>query len=971
MIELRVLGTTILEKEDGSLEYSVLSGPKRLAILTYLVLHDPQGFVRRDELIAMFWPESGQKKARNALSNILYHIRESLGKDIIINRGTEEIGVNQDKIWCDAIAFEKALEDSEPRKALSLYKDDLLIGFHVSDVSNEFENWLDRERQRLRSLACEGAWKIVEESEEKGNYDAAQRWARKATAFEPYSEKAHKRLIDLLKRTGNTSDALRIYEAFSIRLQNEWDMEPSPELQKIIEDISIQAQGHSKRTLPTETQEDIPARGSDLQHDREWAAKNSLKKENVLTTETVGSSWLLIIAGIGILAVAFIMWFWWNDSSVKSGSNAHFSGHSVAVLPFTYLGVEDSTDYFSLGMTEEILARLAQVSDLAVISRTSVMRYRDTEKSLKTIGKELGATAVVEGSVQRVGNRVRITAQLIDAQTDRHLWGASYDRALEDILGVQSDVATKIAGALEAKLLPGERDQLATRRNVDEKAYHLYLQGQYLLNQLEPKGLEQAPDLFLAAIQHDSTFAPAYGGLAMALVQLGVLNWGDFDVTGIVGLSPETAARAALEASDNALAHDSTVVAAHLAKAMVHELFLRNWKQSSISFQRALGISPNNSEVRREYGWYLLRIGQLDSALVHMEYSVALDPFSWAAHHGLGYTYYCERRYGEAIQHLETALNLGSGYPNTKKYLSTARFKEASLLFDQGRIKEAEALMDKASAMLNEMWDSSSEWREPLMYAVQREKARTLEELQRVELPFAPKLYTLLLVGQIDPALTMINEGLNFNSRVYSDPIFDMVRDEPKFVKLVEQKLGREINDKGLYKHLKHGRHKRRRGNRQDSRGRIKGRVSITKRPEVVEERSRLGDIEVDLMMGKAHKSALLVLTDRATLLTALQKVTSRKAEEIANQITGRLGQIPSSFVKTLTFDNDKAFARHQDIAENLEADTYFTRPYTSQDKGTVENRIWVLRRFFPKGTDLRKISQERISIINLNGFYS
>lgn len=133
-------------------------------------------------------------------------------------------------------------------------------------------------------------------------------------------------------------------------------------------------------------------------------------------------------------------------------------------------------------------------------------------------------------------------------------------------------------------------------------------------------------------------------------------------------------------------------------------------------------------------------------------------------------------------------------------------------------------------------------------------------------------------------------------------------------------KLSRDPQDKNLYKHLKHGARKARRGNRQDSRGRIKGRVSITDRPEVVEERSRLGDIEVDLMMGKAHKSALLVLTDRATLLTALQKVTSRKAEGIADRITGRLSQIPSAFIKTLTFDNDKAFARHQDMAEELEA---------------------------------------------------
>jgi len=177
-------------------------------------------------------------------------------------------------------------------------------------------------------------------------------------------------------------------------------------------------------------------------------------------------------------------------------------------------------------------------------------------------------------------------------------------------------------------------------------------------------------------------------------------------------------------------------------------------------------------------------------------------------------------------------------------------------------------------------------------------------------------------------------------------------------------KHARDPQDKDLYKDLKHGAGKRRRGNRQDSRGQIKGRTSITERPEVVEERSRLGDIEVDLMVGKNHKSALLVLTDRTTLLTKLKKVPSRKADPMATHITSQLDHIPSGFIKTLTFDNDKAFAKHQKIAGQLQADTYFTRPYTSQDKGTVENRIWVIRRFFPKGTDLRKVSEERIKTV-------
>jgi len=169
---------------------------------------------------------------------------------------------------------------------------------------------------------------------------------------------------------------------------------------------------------------------------------------------------------------------------------------------------------------------------------------------------------------------------------------------------------------------------------------------------------------------------------------------------------------------------------------------------------------------------------------------------------------------------------------------------------------------------------------------------------------------------------------------------------------------------KQLYKHLKHGRRRRRRGNYNDSRGILTGRVGIEERPRVVDDRTRLGDLEGDFMIGKAHKSALLVITDRATLLTRLKKVPSRQADPTETTIEKMLAPVPKAFIKTLTLDNDKGFANHQSIGSKLDADVYFTRPYTSQDKGTVENRIGVIRQFFPKGTDLRDVSDQRIKTV-------
>lgn len=166
---------------------------------------------------------------------------------------------------------------------------------------------------------------------------------------------------------------------------------------------------------------------------------------------------------------------------------------------------------------------------------------------------------------------------------------------------------------------------------------------------------------------------------------------------------------------------------------------------------------------------------------------------------------------------------------------------------------------------------------------------------------------------------------------------------------------------KTLYKHLRHTGRRQKRNNKKDRRGAIIGRVGINERPKVVETRSRIGDIEVDLMMGSNHKSALLVMTDRTTLITMIEKLKSKNADEVYEKMNKRLTHFSSCWVKTITFDNGKEFAYHHKIAEDLNVKTYFTRPYTSQDKGTVENRIGVIRRFFPKKTDLREVSTKRI----------
>lgn len=213
----------------------------------------------------------------------------------------------------------------------------------------------------------------------------------------------------------------------------------------------------------------------------------------------------------------------------------------------------------------------------------------------------------------------------------------------------------------------------------------------------------------------------------------------------------------------------------------------------------------------------------------------------------------------------------------------------------------------------------------------------------------------LLRFEKWSPELISKRLELEGESCVSHETIYQWIWDVKKSKKKMDAKYSK------IYRNLRHGSRRRKRGNMKDKRGAIKGRVGIDERPDIVNHRERIGDIEVDLMMGSEHKSALLVMTDRATLITMIEKLKGKEASEVYDKMERRLTNFNSSWIKTLTFDNGKEFARHQKIGRLLNAKTYFTRPYTSQDKGTVENRIGVIRRFFPKKTDLRKVTDERI----------
>jgi TolB-like protein len=327
---------------------------------------------------------------------------------------------------------------------------------------------------------------------------------------------------------------------------------------------------------------------------------------------------------------------------------------SIAVLPLENLSGNPGQEYFSDGMTDELIGEIARIASLRVISRTSVMRYKGgARKSLPEIARELNVDAILEGTVVQSGPKVRITAQLIRAYDDRHLWSEKYERDLSDILGLQSEVARAVARQIEIKLTPQEQTSLTRTRSVNPEAYEAFLKGNFFLYKGIP-GVNKSMELFKQAIQLDSSRAEAYAGLAEALCY-----------TGIYGLRPSAETYPeARAAALKALELDESNAGAHNALADTKQGYDWNLAGAEVEFKRALQLNPSHLLTRLWYGECLTRMGRYDDALAESGRALALDPVSPISHGNRGMLFFRARRYDEAIRASQEALDLDPNFIN-------------------------------------------------------------------------------------------------------------------------------------------------------------------------------------------------------------------------------------------------------------------------------------------------------------------
>ena len=509
----------------------------------------------------------------------------------------------------------------------------------------------------------------------------------------------------------------------------------------------------------------------------EVASKNEEEKDKArslgtppLETKSPAKARVMAVLVVALILVALALWWFHPYGRPPSGIR------SLAVLPLDNLSGDASQDYFADGMTDELITDLAQISALRVISRTSVMVYKGARKPLPEIARELNVDAVVEGTVLRSGDQVRITAQLIQAPDDKHLWAESYEGDLHDTLSLQKKVARAIAEQIRIELTPNEQAGLKSAKPVNPEAYEAYLKGRYFWNKRTADGLQRAVDYFNQAIEKDPNYAQAYAGLADSYALLGDWEYGV--------MSPSQAYPKAKAAASKALDLDDTLGEAHTSLAFSLDVFDWDWPTARKEFKRAIELNPGYATAHQWYAWHLIEMGQNGEAIAEMKKAENLDPLSLIISADMAEIFLVAHQNDEAIVQSRKTVDMDPNF-------ALAHYELGQAFIQKRSYDEAIAELKKAIELSGGSVPCSSN----LSYAYaasnqKNEAVKILNDLKASPTRNASEIALMYVgLGDKDQAMKWLNQAYaeHFNPSILVRPAFDPLRADPRFKDLVHR----------------------------------------------------------------------------------------------------------------------------------------------------------------------------------------
>lgn len=665
--ELRLLGVAALLRDGRA-----LTGPAAqrhpLALLALLALA-PLRTLTRDKLVGYLWPESGDRVARNRLTTLVHNVRRAAGEGVIVTAGSD-LRLDGQALACDVLRFEAARAAGLHAEVAAHYAGPLLDGFHLPD-SPAFDDWLFRERERLRLAWRDSVEHLARDAARRHDRAGTVRWWRRLVDDDPLDSRTTRLLMAALDDVGNPAEAIRMADRHARLLREELGAEPSAEFTTLADRLT-------SRRPPTAT-----------------------------------------------------------DGATRR----------VAVLPFEPVGAEPMPG-FTDGVHGDLMNRLSRLADLAVISRSSVARYRGDRREVAAIGRELGAAWIVEGEVRATEREVRVDVRLVQAGGDRQVWGETYRSALtaSELFDVQAHIATRIASALETHLTPGERRAVAHRQTSALESHVLYVQGRGQVDERTEAALAKAVECFQGAIGRDPGFALAWSGLADAI---GMMQFYAYAL-------PEGAPDP-MEAARRALALDPSSGEAHASVGIIHSL-RGEGALARRALERATVLQPSHAEAHMWLAWVLLLAGRAGDALEPARRAMEIDPLA-PAYRVYGAEIWLAN--GDAARALAEATRGAEIQPS----YGLAHFMRALVLLHLGEPGAARAALDAAEARVPPLGTPSHAEVHALRavsHVLDEDRAAACAALERIQaMPdetadaFSEAL-ALAAVGEIDAAFGIL-----------------------------------------------------------------------------------------------------------------------------------------------------------------------------------------------------------------------
>jgi serine/threonine protein kinase len=510
--------------------------------------------------------------------------------------------------------------------------------------------------------------------------------------------------------------------------------------------------------------------------ERVISERKPLTSKEITVTFRLKKFFVPILVVVSVVIVAIVIWQVFLQKKPTSLPPAQ---HSIAVLPFADGSPLKDQEYLCDGMTDEIIAKLSTLKSWKVISRSSVMHYKNTNKNINQIGQELGVLTILEGSVRREGDQIRVMAQLVNVEDRFQLWSNTYEQKLESVFAIQSAIAEEITKALKTTLSPTDEERLQMQPTENLEAYNLYLQGRFLWNKRTPADLKKSIEFYEKAIEKDPDFALAYAGIADSYI-----NLSDFLV-----LPPIAAFPNAKKALYKALEINNSLGEAHCSLAYVFYAFDWDFKSAENEFKRAIELNPNYATAHQWYGQYLAAMGRFEEAYKEIDKALELDPLSLIIRYAKGETLYFEGRYEDSIEQLKMTLEiddrflvslmcLGWNYMAKGMYQEAFDITQKALSFYEGNI----------IFLLNNI----------SIYALsgQREKAKEMfddliSETSKIYVPSSIKAAAYYFFGDKDKAFEWLERACDEKDTAPAylkyGPQIDVFRSDPRFKALLKK----------------------------------------------------------------------------------------------------------------------------------------------------------------------------------------